>query len=239
MGRAVGVGEECGKPAFAWSCTSSEVGSTSVTSVPRPKITRFVSINVPSAFLSRWSWTLLAHEGFAAQRRKASDQERGREDPLQVDIDRIRERSRRRRYAQHQHLPSAHEHRRAEHALQVNPRCSFQHDELHVGVLLYSSNTVVPVIAAVTAAVVIFAPPASFGTRSNMAPPPRSILRVPSSKLKMVFAPRRASVWSANVSSVRDSTPVRTAVPSRILSFRLAGRGAPGQATASRLSPHA
>ncbi len=44
---------------------------------------------------------------------------------------------------------------------------------------LYSAITVVPVIAAVTAAVLIFAPPEFFGTRSRMAPPLRSTERVP------------------------------------------------------------
>ena len=52
-----------------------------------------------------------------------------------------------------------------------------------------------------------------------MAPPPSSRLRVPSLKLKIVFAPSRARVWSVKVSSARDSTPVRTAVPSRTSSL--------------------
>jgi len=90
----------------------------------------------------------------------------------------------------------------------------------------YSSITVVPVIAAVTAAVLICAPPASFGTRRSMAPPPSSRLRVPLSKLKIVFAPSRARVRSVNVSSARDSIPVRTAVPLRTSSLTAAGRGA-------------
>ncbi len=85
---------------------------------------------------------------------------------------------------------------------------------------------VVPVIAAVTAEVLIRAPPEFFGTRRSIAPPPRSRLRVPSLKLKIVFAPRRASVASVKVSSARDSSPVRTAVPSRTGSLTLAGRGA-------------
>ena len=44
---AVGV---FGLDAVRRSITSSEVGSVNVTSVPRPKITRFVSINVPALF---------------------------------------------------------------------------------------------------------------------------------------------------------------------------------------------
>ena len=67
-------------------------------------------------------------------------------------------------------------------------------------------------MAAVTAEVVIFAPPESFGTRMRMAPPPRSIVRVPWSTEKIVFAPSRAIVRSENVSSLRESAPVRTAV---------------------------
>jgi hypothetical protein len=74
---------------------------------------------------------------------------------------------------------------------------------------------------------VIFAPPASFGTRSSMTPFCRSRFRVPSLKLKMVWAPRRARVASVNVSSARDSTPVRTAVPSRTSSLMTAGRAVP------------
>lgn len=66
---------------------------------------------------------------------------------------------------------------------------------------------VVPVIAAVTAAVLIRAPPEFVGTRRSIAPPPRSRLRVPSLKLKIVFAPSRARVASVNVSSARDSLP--------------------------------
>ena len=43
----------------------------------------------------------------------------------------------------------------------------------------------VPVIAAVTAAVLICAPPAFFGTRGALAPPPSSRLRVPSLNVKI------------------------------------------------------
>ena len=70
--------------------------------------------------------------------------------------------------------------------------------------------------AAVTAAIT--------GTRNSMAPSVSSRFRVPSVKLKMVLAPSRARVASENVSSVRDSTPVSTAVPSRTGSFTTAGR---------------
>src|SRR5216110_1085252 len=86
--------------------------------------------------------------------------------------------------------------------------------------------TVVPVIAAVTAAVWIFAPPEFFGTRSRIAPLPRSTVRVPWLKLKIVSAPRRAMVRSPKVNSARDSAPVRTAVSPRTVSLRVAGRGA-------------
>src|ERR1041385_161173 len=86
--------------------------------------------------------------------------------------------------------------------------------------------TVVPVIAAVTAAVWIFAPPEPFGTRSRIAPFPRSTVREPSLKLKIVFAPKRAIVRSPKVSSARESAPVRTAVFPRTVSLVVAGRGA-------------
>ena len=60
-------------------------------------------------------------------------------------------------------------------------------------------------------------------------------MRVPSLKLKIVFAPKRVRVRSVNVSSVRESAPVRTAVPLRMLSFTTAGRGAacPGSSLTS------
>src|SRR2546423_7650361 len=86
--------------------------------------------------------------------------------------------------------------------------------------------TVVPVIAAVTAAVWIFAPPDPFGTRRRIAPLFRSTVRLPSLKRKIVFAPRRAMVRSPKVNSARDSTPVRTAVSPRTVSLSVAGRGA-------------
>src|SRR5256885_14792581 len=85
--------------------------------------------------------------------------------------------------------------------------------------------TVVPVIAAVTAAVWIFVPPDPFGTRSRIAPLFRSTVREPSLKLKIVFAPNRAIVRSPKVNSARDSTPVRTAVSPRMVSLVVAGRG--------------
>jgi hypothetical protein len=75
--------------------------------------------------------------------------------------------------------------------------------------------TVVPVMAAVVAAVVIFAPPEFFGTCNKIAPSDKSKVRVAALKLKIVFAPSRVTVRSAKVSSARDSTPVRTAAPSR------------------------
>src|SRR6266404_6872551 len=59
-----------------------------------------------------------------------------------------------------------------------------------------------------------------------MAPLPRFSSRVPSLKLKIVFAPRRVMVRSVKVSSARDSTPVRTAVPCGTSSLTAAARGA-------------
>ena len=85
---------------------------------------------------------------------------------------------------------------------------------------------VVPVIAAVTAAVLIVAPPEPFGTWKRTAPLPRFKVRVPSLKLKIVFAPRRVMVRSAKVNSLRDCVPVRTAEPVRTSSLTTAGRGA-------------
>src|SRR6266446_1002814 len=68
-------------------------------------------------------------------------------------------------------------------------------DHSIVGMInLLSTITVVPVIAAVTADELIFAPPAPFGTRSSIAPSCRFRLRVPSEKLKSVLAPSRARV---------------------------------------------
>jgi len=85
--------------------------------------------------------------------------------------------------------------------------------------------TVVPVIAAVTAAVWTFAPPEPFGTRRRIAPLPKSTVREPWLKLKIVLAPNRAMVRSPKVNSARDSGPVRTAVSPRTVSVSVAGRG--------------
>ena len=81
-------------------------------------------------------------------------------------------------------------------------------------------------MAAVTAAVLIVAPPLPFGSWKRIAPLIRFISRVPSLKLKIVFAPRRVMVRSVKVNSLRDSVPVRTAVPGRTGSLTVAGRGA-------------
>ena len=90
---------------------------------------------------------------------------------------------------------------------------------------LYSIMTVVPVMAAVTGALRMVAPPASLGTWSKIAPLSRSSARVPRSKLKTVFSPKRASVWSGKVSCARDSSPVRTSEPPPTVSPTLAGFG--------------
>src|SRR5262249_46758771 len=50
------------------------------------------------------------------------------------------------------------------------------------------------------------------------------MLRGPSPTLKIVFSPRRVMVLSLKVSSLRDWTPVCTAVPWRTSSFTAAGR---------------
>src|SRR6186713_666672 len=49
---AVGVGVGNVTAAVLRSMTSLDCGSVNITSVPRPKITRFVSINSPAAFCS-------------------------------------------------------------------------------------------------------------------------------------------------------------------------------------------
>jgi hypothetical protein len=51
-----------------------------------------------------------------------------------------------------------------------------------------------PVIAAVTAPALTFAPPAFFGAYSKNWPLPRSMVRGPSPTLKIVFSPRRVIV---------------------------------------------
>jgi hypothetical protein len=89
-----------------------------------------------------------------------------------------------------------------------------------------SKVTVVPVMPTVTAFVVIRAPPESFGTLKRTEPLPNSMLRPAPVKLKTVFAPRRVMVRSRKVSSDRDSSPVRTPLPSRTLSFMTAGLAA-------------
>src|SRR5258708_16931455 len=81
-----------------------------------------------------------------------------------------------------------------------------------------------PVIAAVTAPALLFVPPAFFGTYSKNWPLPRSMVRAPSPTLKIVFSPRRVIVLSLKVSSLRDWSPVFTAVHCRTLSFTTAGR---------------
>src|SRR5437667_10053852 len=85
---------------------------------------------------------------------------------------------------------------------------------------------VAPALAAAIAAVLIFKPPAPFGIWKSTAPSTRSMVRIPSLKLTIVFAPRRAIVWSAKVNSLRPAAPVLTASPSRTLSPTAARRGA-------------
>src|SRR4029077_7102828 len=89
-----------------------------------------------------------------------------------------------------------------------------------------SKIAVKPLTAQVATAVVILTVPVSFGADIKIAPLPRSYVRMAPPKLKTVFAPSRVSVWSRNVSSARESVPVRTAVPSRTVSFTVAGRAA-------------
>ena len=81
-------------------------------------------------------------------------------------------------------------------------------------------------MAAVTAPVVILASAPFLGTCTRIAPLLRLRLRVPSVKLNIVSAPSRVIVRSVNVSSVRESGPVRTAVSSLTSSATTAGRGA-------------
>src|SRR2546427_2118410 len=85
---------------------------------------------------------------------------------------------------------------------------------------------VAPVLAAAIAAVLIFKPPVPFGIWKSTAPSTRSMVRIPSLKLTIVFAPRRVIVWSANVNSLRPAAPVLIASPSRTLSPTAARRGA-------------
>jgi len=90
-----------------------------------------------------------------------------------------------------------------------------------------AKRAVPPVIAAVTADVLILTAGALGGICRRTAPLVRSTSRAPCLKLKTVFAPSRVSVRSVKVSSARDSTPVRTPIPWVTLSFTAAGRGAP------------
>src|SRR5437016_4441214 len=84
---------------------------------------------------------------------------------------------------------------------------------------------VAPVLAAAIAAVLILASLAPFGIWKSTAPSTRSMVRIPSLKLTIVFAPRRAIVWSANVNSLPPAGPVLIASPSRTLSPTAARRG--------------
>jgi hypothetical protein len=88
-----------------------------------------------------------------------------------------------------------------------------------------SKITVVPVMATVTALLRIDPPPESFGTRSRIEPLSTFAVRPLLLKVKIVFAPSRVIVRSWNVSSERESPPVRTPVSSLTWSFRAAARG--------------
>src|SRR4029077_11418688 len=88
------------------------------------------------------------------------------------------------------------------------------------------AGLIYPVTDAVTAAVLICPPPEPFGTLKRIEPLFKLMVRVPPLKLKIVCEPRRVIVISCKVSSVPDSTPVRTAVSSRTRSLTEAGRGA-------------
>lgn len=68
--------------------------------------------------------------------------------------------------------------------------------------------TVVPVIAAVTVVVRIFAPPALFGTFSKNDPCTISMSRVPDLNLNTELAPIRVTVLSEKESSALESRPV-------------------------------
>jgi hypothetical protein len=85
-----------------------------------------------------------------------------------------------------------------------------------------SKITVVPVIATVTALLLIDPPPEFFGTRNRIEPLSMFAVRPDLLKLKIVFAPSRVIVRSGNVSSERESPPVRTPVSSETLSFTAA-----------------
>src|SRR4026208_966252 len=106
------------------------------------------------------------------------------------------------------------------------------HAHLNCGECILESRTsrvsgkfIYPEIAAVTGPILTFAPPAFFGAYSRNWPLPRSIARGPSPTLKIVFSLRQVTVSPLKVSSLRDCTPVCTAVPWRTSSFTAAGRG--------------
>src|SRR5437773_9756387 len=90
-----------------------------------------------------------------------------------------------------------------------------------------AKNAVPPITETVTATVLALAGAAPLGTARRIVPLVRSTSRAPALRLKIVFAPSRVIVRSVNVSSARDSFPVRTALCNVILSFTTAGRGAP------------
>ena len=75
---------------------------------------------------------------------------------------------------------------------------------------LYSIMVVVPVMAAVTVAVRIVAPPAFFGTCRRKDPWVISISREPELNRNAEFAPILVIVLSGKVSSARDCLPVST-----------------------------
>ncbi len=92
--------------------------------------------------------------------------------------------------------------------------------------LFASQRAVPPVTAQVNPALRMCAAAPFAGTDTRIAPPPRVSSRPASLKLNTVLAPRRVMVRSINVSSARESVPVRTAVPLPMASLTLAGRGA-------------
>lgn len=100
-----------------------------------------------------------------------------------------------------------------------------------------SKMTVVPVMATVTTLVLMAPPRESFGTRRRIEPLSSFAVRPALLKLKTVSAPRRVMVRSENVSSERDSPPVRTAVSSETLSSTAAGRASAsdGRSLTSRM----
>src|SRR5260370_24061828 len=87
-----------------------------------------------------------------------------------------------------------------------------------------TGKSVYPVIAAVTGPIFTFAPPAFFGTYSKNWPLPRQMDRALPPTRKIGVPPCRVTVLSLKVSSLRDWSPVFTAVPWRTLSFTTARR---------------